>query len=305
MKIVVVPSGQGDYSWLHAKLWHVRNQIARIEVVDGWPQRTVPFVEACGFPASYADVTYAQILQAGTMYDFSTWEKIAAAGTDRILLQANTHLEAGKPLADWLPDLPTNYHYPLQISDDDRLRAGHLLATACPTAGPVVGISAASYRGSEAWNTWNRREWTTVLRAMLRQGWTPVLLGGFWDDLTAALSETLAIPNLVGKTSVGEMIAIQDLFDAYVGFSSGLGVIRTVLNKPCLMLWPAHQELLSTAWAPPHMLDSQRYVACQWDDPDAPLTIAKFLNRCELQIMRPVVQQPHTKDNHGPLSAIS
>lgn len=275
-----------------------------IEVADGWPYRTVPYVELCGPRAAYADFTYAHLLQAGQMYDFSTWAKIAATPTDRILLECNSHLEAGKPLADWLPDLPTEYHYPLYVTDDDRLRAGNLLAAACPTAGPVVGISAASYRGAEAWKTWGRSEWTAVLRAVLHQGWTPILLGGFWDDLTSALADELKIPNLVGKTSVGEMVAIQDLLDAYVGFSSGLGIIRTVLNKPALMLWPAHQLELSTAWAPPHMLESRRYVACQWDNADAPRQIQQFLNRCELQITRPVVEMLQAEDNHGSLSAI-
>ena len=302
-----VPSGIGDWSWCWSKLYAIRDQITEILIADGWPYRTTPYVELCWSPeeraarpldpkgqthgCAYGTFTYQAIGVFENVNEIAsipgytpTWADVMekVGGYSQILLQPNTHLEAGRSLADWLPDLPTEYHYPLYVPHETADAVRKLLNRFLTTK-PLVGISCASYRGSEAWKTWDRPEWTSLIQEIIRHGWQPVLLGGNWDDLTSGVAAALDLPDLVGRTNVPEMVALLGHLDAYIGFSSGLGVIRTVLNKPALSLWPDFQKELSTAWAPPDMLSAGRYVACPYRDPivDTWPIVRRFLDLCE------------------------
>ena len=265
--IIGLPSGIGDVSWAYSKLLHLGRM--EYEVADGWPYRTVQYMDLLPgvTKASYGAFRYEDIVtfQTATIGETPVWsEVIQRNGIGRLLIAPNRHLEMGKRLEDWLPDLPTEFHYSITIPEGDRQKANALLEG---FERPFWGISAASYRGSEAWKTWGRDEWADYLRRFHdHAGGTIILLGGFWDDLTHSLAE-LGYPEFVGKTSIGTAIAILDKLDGYLGFSSGLGVLRTVLNRRAFLMWPAHQVELSTSWAPPHMLESGRYMASQWLKP--------------------------------------
>jgi hypothetical protein len=274
----IVPAGIGDFSWAWSKFYSMRHRIERIDPLEGWPNRTAPYIELCGMPSCYVEHTYQSIILAEALDPVKTWADIEALERDTIMIEANEFLGTGKRLEDWLPDLPTEHHYPLHTTADDEARAERFLR-GMPR--PLVGISAASYRGSEAWSTWNRLQWTEALKAIIAHGWNPVLLGGGWDDLTYSLAETLSLPDLVGKTSIAEAVCVQRKLDSYIGFSSGLGVIRTVLNKPAFMLWPDPQWPLSTAWPPLDMILNRRYVASLWHSvPDVLSIMLPFLDRC-------------------------
>lgn len=264
MLTVVVPSGIGDVSWLYSKLKHVGPMLW--EVSDGWPHRTKPFLELLdGIPGvSYTDVQYHDIVAYSQVNMPHKWSDVSPNG-GRLLIECNSHLEQGKRLEDWLPDLPCDFHYDIRTSTQDEERASRLLEGLTE---PLWGISAASYRGSEAWKTWGVEDWSQFLDAFNSTfGGTIILLGGFWDDLTATLAD-YGYKDLVGKTSIGCMVEVLKRLTGYIGFSSGMGVIMTVLNKPTFMMWPSHQCALSTSWAPPEMLEAGTYVAMPWVSPN-------------------------------------
>lgn len=315
MKTIICPAGIGDWSWLWSKLIAVKDEIGAVRVIDGAPRRTVPYIKCCGIEDADYDIDfpdspsitrgqYQMILTAESAMGYSwhqrpTWEKIKALKVDTLLIEANSHLEAGLPLSEWLPDLPVDYHYPLYVSDDDRKtgrektakaitgtsrEAGHTMKE-----GPVVGFSCASYKGADAWNTWGRKQWIDFLRKVMSLGWRPLAVGGGWDDLTYTVACELDLPFTVGKTSVPEMIEQMNVLDAYIGFSSGMNVIRTVLDKPAMALWPCNkkcdQKELSRSWAPPKMLDSGRYEAVVWRPVKDIWPVAKrFLRLCEKEL---------------------
>jgi hypothetical protein len=276
-KTVIIPAGIGDFSWIWSKLVHVKEEIAQFNVVDGWPHRTVPYIEMCGMAADYAPIDYQTLQMNMALHKCETWEDYRQFDAETMAVSANRHLELGRPLADWLPDLPTAYHYPLTIGRPAWNRAKMLLSE---FRRPIVGISCASYRGSELWKTWGRLEWVEFLGKLMCEGWTPVLLGGFWDDLTHSVGCTLEVADIVGKTNVEEGMAILDQLDAYIGFSSGLGIVRTVLRKSAMMLWPDFQAELSTSWVSPEMRETGQYVASLWQPVDDVWPVAKqYLKR--------------------------
>ena len=248
-----------------------------------------------GLESDYVPISYGMILGFESDHKINadakdrSWAKISKLQVGNLLLEPNKWLENGNRLETWLPDLPCEFHYPLPISTDDRERAEKIVSRAMASHpmkdGPIVGISCASYRGAEAWKTWGIDEWKDMLRRIMSIGWRPLLLGGSWDDLTYAVACDLELPDIVGKTNVPQMVAIMDSLDSYVGYSSGMNVIRTVLDKPALAFWPDFQNELRDSWAPPEMLESHRYVSHLWREPKIIWPTAKaFLRRCEREI---------------------
>lgn len=268
MPIIGVPSGIGDVSWMYSKLKHVSKKL-EIEVADGWPYRTVPYLELLPnvYRASYGDFQYPQIVAAEVCNGINgktIWRDLASQEHGRLLLEANRHLEAGKRLEEWLPDLPCDFHYQMLTTAEDTERAHKIIDG---LKHPLIGISAASYRGSEAWKTWGFNEWKPFLQWLTTEtGGDILLMGGFWDDLTSVLAEE-GYRDAVGRTSIGVAVEVLKLLDGYLGFSSGLGVLMTVLDRPTFMLWPDHQVELSTSWAPPDMLATGTYTTSLWREP--------------------------------------
>ncbi len=266
---VGVPSGIGDVSWLYSKLSNIGP--LDYKIADGWPYRTKQFLELLPYvrTAEYAPFTYRDIMNFEQIQNIGfhpTWKDVRSRGFEECLIEANRHLELGKPLKDWMPDLPTNYHYEIPVPAEDVERAIALLR-GMNLKKPIWGISAASYRGSEAWKTWGYAEWSRFLKMFLAEAdGSNLLLGGFWDDLTATLADD-GHADVVGKTSIGTAVEILNQISGYIGFSSGLGVIMTVLNRPTFMLWPDHQVELSTSWADPDMLLSGKYATSLWREP--------------------------------------
>lgn len=265
--IIGVPSGIGDISWMYSKLMHIGEPL-EIEVADGWPYRSVPFLELLPKVqrASYGEFQYTHILAMETalgVNEKTTWYELAQKQCGKLLIEANRHLEAGKRLEKWLPDLPCNFHYDMITTQEDSDKADKLLAG---LKKPIIGVSAASYRGSESWKTWGFHEWKAFLPWLTAEtGGDILLMGGFWDDLTSALAEC-GYRDVVGRTTAGVMVELLKKLDGYLGFSSGLGILRTVLSKPVFMLWPDHQMALSTSWAPIEMLEDKSYTISLWRD---------------------------------------
>jgi len=263
-----VPSGIGDISWLISKLINAPQSRIMIEVADGWPYRAEDYIRLLGSKfefGGYGDFEYRDILSFEQLNPYTSWNDVVARGAGRFLLQPNHHLERGKPLHTYLPDLHTSYHYALRTTPQMHERA---LALLRGVPKPRVGLSAASYRGAVAWKTWGYDEWVDLIKRVVAEGFAVVLLGGSWDDLTRGLEGcNSGVYNIVGRTTFGEAVEVHKLLDFYIGFSSGLGIIRTVLGLPTYMLWPSHQQPLSISWADPIDLATGRYVASGYGDP--------------------------------------
>ena len=258
-----VPSGIGDVSWAYSKLMHLGKQ--NYQVADGWPHRTVPYLQLLDHvdQATYGPFNFGDIVRMEGVHGYHPsprWDQVPQSH-GIIHIEPNRHLEMGRRLEDWLPDLPTEFHYNINVPAEDALKARNKLVG---HPKPWTGISAASYRGSEAWKTWAYADWSPFLKAWHAEvGGTIFLIGGFWDDLTDSLADD-GWTSLVGKTSVASVVETLKMLDFYIGFSSGLGVIRTVLKKNAFMLWPDFQAELSTSWAPPEMLETGSYTAQLW-----------------------------------------
>ena len=271
-----IPAGIGDASWLISKLiTSTEWPSLEFDVSDGWPNRTGDLFKLLGKKAAYAPLDYTEILLFEKLHPYTLWNDICSNGFGRFLMQPNSHLEH-IPLKDYLPDLQTDYHYKLKLPNISRKWYYPKLKS-----NSWIGISAASYRGAVSWSTWEMDKWSRLVKMLLNRGYDIAFLGGSWDDLTKELFYRLKVDrdrllNLVGKTSLGEVCAIHKMLKYYIGFCSGLGIIRTVLNMPTMMLWPDHMGFLRTSWADPKDVESHRYVESSYIAPKDVFSKFKF-----------------------------
>lgn len=281
LRTLILPSGIGEFQWLWTKMVNTGEDFA-IFGLDGAPRRLHQFAELHPQVKEFGWATfdYSQIREWQKFHDLTTWENLTKKFQrgQMTMLACNPHLEAGNPLASWLPDLPTSYTYPIVTMESHHREADYVLHDRTDFR-PRIGISCASYRGAAAWKTWERDEWTSFLK-MIQKAYPEVvfvLMGGSWDDLTYALFrenglrwqvDDRGLPP-VGTTTFGGAIEVLRRLDGYIGFSSGLGHVAAHLcNLPVFMLWPEHEQLLSRTWCNPALLEDGRYVPSRWLSPE-------------------------------------
>lgn len=170
---------------------------------------------------------------------WSTLEGCAGwRGFDYVLI-ANGHLESGKPLATWLPELATEYEYPLLISDADRAYARSLAAPGSVLLYPSgTGANKGFHR-----NTWTVQHWAHVVQQLNARGVVPVLVGAASADdlayraqLVRALRRAKYV-DTIGRTNIPQVLAMIEDAAAWAGLNSGLGIVSAMRRTPTLMLW--------------------------------------------------------------------
>lgn len=264
---LAVPSGIGDFSWIWSKLSTVPDVEWTFFVPDAYPQRTKQYVDLLpNCKGSLGQHNYNDILNWQRWHPGKTWEEILKTYDegDVIYIEANKHLESGKPLNDWLPDLHVDFHYQLPTIEAQGLARV-----------PILAFHMASIRGIRNWNAWLPETWAAFL-TVFRQyfpDWQFIALGGGWDldtvaELKGRLPDGFPLLDYVGKTSITEVINILNTADYYVGYSSGLNVIRNVLGKPCTALWPKHQIELMYSHVDPKQVASRNYMGFVYDTAD-------------------------------------
>jgi ADP-heptose:LPS heptosyltransferase len=167
-----------------------------------------------------------------------------------------------------MPDLDIDYHYKINADFENRLGLW-------PKDKPAIGITMASMRGIRAWNAWLPETWAEWIKLAHKDFPEAVFvfLGGKWDvdtmlELSGLLDDKVKIIDLVGQTTLPEAFKVLNECNYFIGYSSGLTVIRTVLDKCCCTLWPKHQYELMYSWADPKMFDSRDYMGFVYDNPE-------------------------------------
>jgi lipopolysaccharide heptosyltransferase II len=155
----------------------------------------------------------------------------------------------------------------LRLAPDEDARVAELLAD-------VHGRFAALFMGS----TWPSRSWfplptATVCRELRRRGLSVVLIGApsdqpFAREVVAAGAEVV---NLVGHTSLRDVVGILARATIAVGPDSGPMHISAAVGTPVVSLWGATSPLRSAPWGSENLI-------VRGDVPCAPC----YLRRCPI-----------------------
>lgn len=245
---VCMPMGIGDCHWTCTKLralsaMHGGRPI-HAYVNTGPDHRSVGYLDLVSFVhASFTSERALYLLtDLPAHYKDARWSTLAGAARWRefdYMLIANGHLESGKPLSSWLPELETEYSYPLDISEGDREYARLLAAPGSVLLYPS-GVSAN--RGFHR-NTWSVYDWTEVIERLNAEGIEPILVGAksendlaYQQKLLPALKGT-RFDDTIGLTNIPQVLAMIEDAGVWCGLNSGLGIISAMRYTPTVMLW--------------------------------------------------------------------
>ena len=123
-----------------------------------------------------------------------------------------------------------------------RARGQALLERAGVRGGaPIVGIApGAAYGQAKRWPSQRAGE---VARQLAARGMTVVLVGAAADrDAGRAIESTAPVVNLIGRTSLGELIGVLAACDAFLSNDSGAMHVAAALGRPVVAIFGPTDE---------------------------------------------------------------
>jgi ADP-heptose:LPS heptosyltransferase len=267
MRTINVCSGIGDNIWLLMKLVNQPEKF-NFKLPDGFPQRGKQIFDI--FPQVAASAEYAKLKTKAVLAapnDRVQWSQITA---DTFNLSCNHHLDTGKRIERFLPDLKTSF-----ILDYDTGEYKEAAASFIPGSN-YVGIYSSSYHTSTNWGAWHDKEWFELSEMLHKQNpdFIFVVIGADWDaDLETSIIKRFDEANipyikLIGQP-LGLVCEVLKRLDMFIGFPSGLSILNETLGaKRTLMFYPKHLRPMQNAWADPQRIESNVYKGCQFCPPE-------------------------------------
>lgn len=268
-RTIICCNGIGDNIWLFQKLIHLKEKF-HWKIGDGIPQRGHQLFEL--FPQLTASFEY--IPKTGyNKVKRNSYQGKWSKTPDTFYLEANGHLEAGKRIETFLPDLPTTFILPYATTIKDVKRAKELLPRK-----KYIGIYTTSYNNARHMSGWLEDQWFEFISLIRKYNpsYTFVFIGAHYDKGVSqnvmARMKTGFI-NTIGEdegsdTLLPTVIEILKRLDCFVGFQSGLSIINeTIGAKSTVMFYADALEKMINTWADPKRIEDGTYKGCRFCRP--------------------------------------
>jgi hypothetical protein len=205
--------------------------------------RRIPFVKWGGYFRAEKHVAMGQqVFVHGKPWVKRNWNGFDLFVAFNAPLGWGTNI--GKLCAGW----DINWNYELKLTAEDSNYARQFM-------NEHSRFVLVSFFGHSFYKGWLKHfgvEKIQALLAKLRENYTVVLTGREWDTFMSA-QEGVGDVNLVGKTTMGQLLGLCGRARAFVGFAAGNGMLAQHLNCPTFMLWNPDQwhPDFATNWVDP------------------------------------------------------
>lgn len=282
-----IVSGWGDMNWIFAKMesFKERKGIDKLKLVIHKNERfikhyidlikLVPFIDSVEQRKTMPLIYYDGYRDKPF---YSKQDEMMKRECLDYVMQLNTPMENGLTLEETMPEYEVNYDYPLLYPK----RSKEFALNIKKKVGGRLFLLYGSCRGRFrfwAMKTWMPKDWMAVIKDIhSATGCRPVLVGGNWDrelydelngcdpsikssigNKCAVLDKDNLAYDLIGKTTMAEIMALIREANAVVGFSSGLTMMATHFMTPAIIFW-------STKGITPKGLFKKEFQTC-WVDP--------------------------------------
>lgn len=281
-KVLVAP-GSGDIHWVMLKMEGlIQNQFdgekpevwvwsenQKTERSEDYIKR-IPFVKWGGYFRAEKHVAVGQqVFVHGKPWIMDDWN-----GFD-LFVAFNAPLGWGTHISELMPKCEINWNYPIQLEFED-------VNLACKTSycnSPYVLVSFFGHSFYKNWLKHFGRDRIEALLDRFREQFTVVLTGREWDTFMASFEKPGDV-NLVGKTSMGQLLGLCQRASAFVGFAAGNGMLAQHLGCPTFMLWDMQQwhSHFATNWVSPNKLADCTYCALDIRTPNLVNFIGERIN---------------------------
>jgi hypothetical protein len=272
MRTIKVCSGIGDNIWLLMKLIN-SNEEFNFQLPDNKPQRGKQIFDL--LPTVAASATYVKMKTDFVEANNIQMRKpnFSDIKAKDFYLSCNKHLEQGRRIENFFPDLPTSFR--IQWDTEQYHTQAMNLILDCEGS-EFIGLYGSSYSTTRAWGFWDEHKWLELAK-MIRShnsSYKFVVIGAEWDlDLGRNLvklfeKEDIPYVNTIGQP-LGVVIEIMKKLKYFFSFPSGLGILAPTVSCPVTMFYPPHLKLMMNAWASDEDIDTGQYKGCQFCEPEA------------------------------------
>lgn len=271
-RIITGPPGLGDLIFIIQKLINANEKFIW-RLPNGYPQRGHQVLELL---PSIVESWYYDRIRFSNVRGWNVSKQLAGADIPRwkdihnndIFLEANTLLESGQRIENFLPDLPISFRLTYETTEEHKRRADEILGKRDKK---TVGIYMSSIGTNAASGTWNPDEWKDFLASMLVEfDCHFCFFAAQWDqDMLKAVTEPLEnnYP-LFYDESLGAVIEGFKQLDYLIGFQSGMSIINETLGKDGMMLYRKADRNIIGTWADSRRITSGQIKECQFAPPE-------------------------------------
>ena len=278
IRTIKVCAGIGDNIWLLQKLINSGGRF-NFELPDGKPQRGSAVFDL--LPQVAVSSSYVKGLNYKTLAAKTERGKFSDITADSFHLSCNEHLEHGRPLTAFLPDLKISYKLPWGMPSPDRneLLQGYLLDKINKAGGKFIGIYGSAYSTQRAWKqygAWGVAEWLQLIRMIHAKdpSYTFVIIGAEWDnDFATELIKQLGDIRYIN--TVGEPLTTfmqwTKLFHYAFYFPSGLPILSETIEgaSDCTMFYTTNIAKIMGTWCDPERRAGNKFKECLFCSPAA------------------------------------
>lgn len=244
---VFSPSGIGDAYWLLMKVLPNTNKRIHLRVPPGNSEvykrssflcsiDRVEKVTADGLP-------YTALIHKAKEFSYKKIEKV-------MYLEANTWLESGKHIEDYMPGFINSYRLNWLITKDEYQKA---ISFFSPSKKNIV-IYTSSLQNNRKVKNWNSDFWK-VLISRLYKSVNLIWIGAEYDSDILEQFKGFNL-NTVINESPGVILSLLRNCTGFISYQSGLSCISVAESIPTFMLYFRHIEKLSYSICPKTSLNN-------------------------------------------------
>jgi len=254
------PSGIGDIYWVLQKLARTasaQGEKFRIHTPPGSDIKMArgKFLEYidCVESVTPDGIPYPELIKKAAQFNYKSLEPV-------MYCEANTWLEDGKRIEQYLPAFPTEFVLNWQVSHESLRKAKkHLLPD---KKNIVVYTSGIANNDSNSTGKWTHKEWFARIADLKQQEDVNLIwIGASYDtDLLQPIKKHF--DSIFIDESADVVVMLLRQCDGFISYQSGLSVISVIENIPTFMLYFKKIDKLRHAFNPP----SVNYSAPFFDD---------------------------------------
>lgn len=272
-RTVKVCAGIGDSIWILQKLLNA-NEKFHFQLPDGSPQRGKPLYDLLPEIAVSAEyvpgLSYTKLDRENIQAKKHRWmdihEKVFS-------LTANSHVEAGRRIEEFLYDLPTSYRLNYATTEQDATTAEKILFD---NSKRYIGIYTSAYSNARNVGGWVMLNWFKLIRLLhaKNRDIVFVIVGAPYDmGITEELTEEMRMFKIPFINTTGRplpvVIELLKRFSYFIGFPSGLSIINETLGKDGVMFYQDKVKGIINTWAEPGRIKAGNIKECLFCAPEA------------------------------------
>jgi hypothetical protein len=249
----------GDIHWAIAKIFNLKQKLGReillsvaskneLRRAEEFVQLLSPNVRWAGYDDSVTSFEVMQNCLGDDWADCNGKYDYLCGKPWKINLSCNLWLERSKKLSDWLPKLPLDWHYPINIPQEHYHEADSIMQRLGPnTFFCFVSNKEKDRQVRPGWNIWNTDEWVEFLTGVHNipecRNYSFLFSGASWDyDRTKDVYEIMKSRGCKTEMVVGKHLGITLACLKRCKFSfqfpGGVGLLANNLNVPTIFLLP-------------------------------------------------------------------